>query len=71
MKNKDLINLLAKNLKRIRQRQKISQEELSFRCELNRNYLSDIERGNRNPSLKIIEKIANGLKVNVIELFKK
>ncbi|MFA6754941.1 MAG: helix-turn-helix transcriptional regulator [Bacilli bacterium] len=47
----------------------ISQEELSFRADINKNYLSDLERGVRNPTLKVLNKIANGLKVTLSFLF--
>lgn len=47
----------------------ISQEELAFRADLHRNYISDVERGQRNISLKAIYAIARGLNVNVEALF--
>lgn len=47
----------------------MSIEELSFRADLNKNYLSDVERGRRNLSLKAIEKIAKGLNVPIDALF--
>lgn len=56
-------------IKELRLRQNISQEELAFRCGLSKNYVSDVERGTRNISLKSIEKIAYGLAVNIKELF--
>lgn len=46
-----------------------SQEELAFRCSVSKNYISDVERGKRNVSLKAIEKIARGLEVEIYELF--
>ena len=49
-------------IKELRLKQNISQEELAFRCGLSKNYISDVERGTRNVSLKSIEKIANGLR---------
>lgn len=48
----------------------ISQEELSFRAGLHRNYISDVERGTRNISLKAMEKIANGLETSLYKLLK-
>ena len=36
-------------------------EELAFKAQLHPNYLGDIERGMRNPSLKNLDKIANSL----------
>ena len=53
----------------LRQMLKISQEELSFRAGLNRNYISDVECGRRNVSLRAIEKIAHGLNVTIDALF--
>lgn len=49
----------------------ISQEELSFRSGLHRNYVSDTERGRRNVSLKAIERFAKGLNVEMTDLFKR
>ena len=46
-----------------------SQMELGFRADVNRNYLSDLERGKRNVSLMIIERIAIALEVEIWELF--
>ena len=50
--------------------QNISQEELAFRCQLSKNYVSDVERGTRNVTLKVVEKFAQGLKVPVHILFR-
>jgi transcriptional regulator with XRE-family HTH domain len=47
----------------------ISQEELSFRAGLHRTYISDIERGSRNPSLENIDKLAKALELSVSTLF--
>lgn len=57
-------------IREIRHRQQISQEELAFRCNLSKNYVSDVERGTRNISLKMIEKFAKGLNVPLSELFR-
>ena len=48
----------GQRVREIRHRQQISQEELAFRCNLSKNYVSDVERGTRNISLKVIEKFA-------------
>jgi transcriptional regulator with XRE-family HTH domain len=47
----------------------ISQEELSFRAGLHRTYISDIERGSRNPSLENIDKLAKALEISISALF--
>ena len=47
----------------------ISQQELAKRSGLHRTYVSDLERGERNPSVASILKIADALHVTVGELF--
>ena len=47
----------------------MSQEELGARSDLNRGYISDIERGLRNPSLKVIDRVAKALGMELDELF--
>jgi transcriptional regulator with XRE-family HTH domain len=55
---------------RVREEQKINQEEAAERCGLHRTYYSGIERGVRNVSLVNIERIAKGLKRSLPELFR-
>lgn len=71
--NKDLLEekLLkdfGKHIRRLRQNLGISQEELSFRSGLHRNYISDSERGQRNLSLKALNSLAKGLGVEIQNL---
>lgn len=68
-----LVNIneeFGKRVKYLRSMKKITQEELAYRCDLNKNYLGDIERGKRNPTLFVIEKIAKGLNITLEELFR-
>lgn len=46
-----------------------SQEDLGVQCNLDRTYVSGIERGVRNPTLTVISALAAGLRVSVAELF--
>ena len=46
----------------------ISQEELSFRADVDRSYLSAIERGLQNPSLKLVWKLAAALETKPTKL---
>lgn len=59
---------LAYNIRRFRFEQKVSQEELAFRCELDRTYISAVERCIWNVSLSNIEKIAKALTVEPWQL---
>lgn len=47
---------------------RISQEELAFRCGLHRTYISQIERGLKSPSLRVIEVLANSLQIKLHKL---
>ena len=59
---------LGKNLKRIRKEKGVTQEKLEELSGLDRGYISGVERGVRNPSIKNIEKLAKALKVSVSDL---
>lgn len=55
-------------LRALRKQTGMSQEELGFRTGLDRTYISGIERGERNPTLKNVNKIAKALKVSLSDL---
>ncbi len=59
----------GKAIRRRRRELDFSQEELAERAELHRSYISDIERGERNPSLENIEKLAKALNISIAHLF--
>lgn len=61
---------LGKRIQYLRSNRKMSQEDLALECEINKNYLSDLERGCRNPTVKVLAKIARGLGISLSELFK-
>jgi transcriptional regulator with XRE-family HTH domain len=59
---------LAKNVRTNRLSANISQEELAWQCDIDRTYISKIERGVANPSVLILVKISKVLGVNLIDL---
>lgn len=61
---------LGKRLSEVRKKKGITQEELAFKAGLNRAYIGYIERGERNPSVHTIAKIALALDTELPELFK-
>jgi CheY-like chemotaxis protein len=65
----DLKALLGAAIKSQRSTLGISQEELAYRAGLHRTYISDVERGARNPSIESIEKLARALEISVSTLF--
>lgn len=70
-RDKQLLGQLAKNVKDLRKSLGLSQEGLAFECEIDRTYISKVERGIANPSLLILLKIADVLKVEIKDLLKK
>ncbi|HBB30619.1 MAG TPA: transcriptional regulator [Cyanobacteria bacterium UBA9273] len=56
-------------IRRRRRELDLSQEKLAERADLHRNYVSGIETGTRNPSLKNIEKLAKALDISITRLF--
>ena len=56
-------------MRTVRHRLGITQEEAAHRAGLHVTYISGIERGVRNPSLKNIKAVADALEVPVVELF--
>ena len=60
---------LGKRLTVFRRRMGISQEELAFRAEIDRTYISQMERGVCNPSLLVLSKVAMVLEISLFSLF--
>ena len=60
MKNSNniILSVFGDSLRRIRKTRNMSQEELAYICELDRTYISGLERGVRNPTLKVIATLA-------------
>ncbi|MEI6588268.1 MAG: helix-turn-helix transcriptional regulator [Candidatus Moraniibacteriota bacterium] len=61
---------LGKNIKRIRERKKMSQGDICRALGFDRAQMSNIEAGKGNPTLSTIEKIAQALGVSSGELLK-
>ncbi len=64
----DIRRRVGLNVKRFRKELGVSQEQLAFDCGLHRTYVSGVERGIRNPTVVVLEMLANGLKVPVWRL---
>ena len=66
----DINKQLGMRIKYLRSLKRMSQEDLALEANVNKNYLSDLERGTRNPTIKVLEKIANALAISLEELFR-
>ena len=60
---------LGMRIRYLRIQKKLSQEDLSLQAGVSKNYLSDLECGRRNPTLKILKRIARGLAIDLSTLF--
>ena len=49
---------LARNVRKLREAKGWSQEDYADRAGIHRTYVSDIERGRRNPTITVLEKLA-------------
>jgi transcriptional regulator with XRE-family HTH domain len=65
-----LLTGLGRAIRDARAELRISQEELGLRTGVHRNYIGGIERGERNPSVKTIARLADELDVPPSELFR-
>lgn len=66
----DIYKQLGMRIRYLRKNKKWSIEDLALEADINKNYLSDLERGRRNPTLNILDRIAVALDINLEELFK-
>jgi transcriptional regulator with XRE-family HTH domain len=67
----DVRRLVGVNLKEIRGHDGRSQEQLAFDCGLHRTYISGVERGVRNPTVVVLNKIAIALGVDPADLLRR
>ncbi|WP_242915531.1 MULTISPECIES: helix-turn-helix domain-containing protein [Brevundimonas] len=55
-------------MQQLRQAKGWSQDEFAHRANLHRTYVSGVERGIRNPTITVLEKLAAGLEITLSEL---
>ncbi|WP_374596979.1 helix-turn-helix domain-containing protein [Brevundimonas sp.] len=64
----DVRSRLGANVKRLREQLGLSQEQLAFDADMHRTYISGIERGVRNPTVTVLERLAIALKTKSANL---
>jgi len=64
----DVVAQFGKNVRAFRERAGLSQEELAFRATMKRTYLSDLERGKRNPTVRALGRLAVALEIEPARL---
>lgn len=66
----ELVRLFGMNVKRERLRQGLTQDALAVEAGMRRSYLSDLERGVRNPTVHALGRLAMALKVEAADLLR-
>ena len=64
----DMRRLVGENVRRARERAKLTQEQLAERSGFSQQYISDLERGRRNPTIVSLYELATALGVDHVEL---
>jgi len=62
--------LVAWNLRRWRVRRKLSQEKLAVDASVDRTYVGRLERGLENPTVGVLDRLAEALSIHVAEFFR-
>jgi transcriptional regulator with XRE-family HTH domain len=63
--------IVAENLRRIRQERELTQEELAHRVGIDRNYVGMIERCENSPTVDMIERLSKVLQIDPAILFRR
>ncbi|MDI9333200.1 MAG: helix-turn-helix transcriptional regulator [Cytophagales bacterium] len=66
--NQTVLENFGARLRSLREAKGFSQEALALVCEIDRTYISGLERAKRNPTLKILATVAKGLGISLSEL---
>jgi len=65
-----LKKIFSNNVRKYRIKQNLSQEELAEKAGVHRTYIGSVERGERNITINVMEKICIALEMSIIDLFK-
>jgi len=66
--HRNILEKFGERLQKIRKEQGISQEQLAAKLSMHRTYVGMIERGERNPTIRTLYKVAKALKVDSSKL---
>jgi transcriptional regulator with XRE-family HTH domain len=61
--------LVARNIRKIRVAQQLSQENLAVDAQIDRTYVSRLERGLENPTVAVLERLAGALDADIVDFF--
>ena len=66
--HKNILEKFGQKLQKVRQEKKITQEELASMVAMHRTYIGLVERGERNPTIRTLYKLAKALKIPASDL---
>jgi len=69
MSSMKLKDIFSNNVRKFRKEQNLSQEELAWKAGVHRTYIGSVERGERNITINVMEKICKALKKNITDFF--
>lgn len=69
MEKSEIRNKIGERIKALRKRENITQERFALMTGINRSYLADIEKGNRNFGWDTLERIVKGFDMPLSEFF--
>jgi transcriptional regulator with XRE-family HTH domain len=64
----DIREVFARNLRRYRRAARLSQEELAHRSDIDRTYISSLERGVYAASIDVVDRLATALEIQAADL---
>lgn len=64
----NVVQLLGRNVRHYRKLKGLTQEQLAHEAGMERSYVSDLERGGRNPSVRALARLADALKIEPPQL---
>ena len=67
----EIREVLALNLRKLRQAQRLSQEKLAYRAEIDRTYISALERSVYAASIDVVDRLARVLGVEAADLLRR
>ena len=70
MSSVKLKKIFSNNVRKYRIKQNLSQEELAEKAGVHRTYIGSVERGERNITINVMEKICVALEIPITDLFK-
>ncbi len=70
MKKSEIRNKIGLRIRDLRLKNNLTQEKFALMTGINRSYLADIEKGNRNFGFDTLEKIVEGFGISYSEFFK-